>query len=92
MVLLHGFPLGRAMWEEQLVGIGSIYRVIAPDLRGIGESPVPEGVYTMDAMADDVIELLDTLSSTGRSWWVDCRWAVTLRSRWWRAIRSGSGP
>ena len=65
VVLLHGFPLSRAMWEEQLSGIGSIYRVIAPDLRGHGESPVPEGVYTMDAMADDVVELLETLEIIG---------------------------
>ena len=65
VVLLHGFPLSKAMWDEQLAGIGSIYRVIAPDLRGFGESPVPEGVYTMDAMADDVVELLETLEIAG---------------------------
>jgi pimeloyl-ACP methyl ester carboxylesterase len=52
------------MWQEQLTGIGSIYRVIAPDLRGHGESAAPEGVYTMDEMADDVIELLETLHIT----------------------------
>jgi 3-oxoadipate enol-lactonase len=62
VVLLHGFPLSRAMWHEQISGIGPSYRVIAPDLRGHGESPAPEGVYTMDAMADDVIELLDELN------------------------------
>jgi pimeloyl-ACP methyl ester carboxylesterase len=49
------------MWKEQLTGIGSTYRIIAPDLRGHGDSPAPEGVYTMDEMADDVIELLETL-------------------------------
>jgi pimeloyl-ACP methyl ester carboxylesterase len=65
VVLLHGFPLSGAMWQEQLSGIGSIYRVIAPDLRGHGESPVPEGIYTMDAMADDVVELLETLEISG---------------------------
>jgi len=54
------------MWEEQLSGIGSTYRVIAPDLRGHGESPAPEGVYTMDEMADDVVELLDSLSISDR--------------------------
>jgi len=64
VVLLHGFPLSKAMWQEQLSGIGSTYRVIAPDLRGHGESPAPEGVYTMDEMADDVIELLETLHIT----------------------------
>ncbi len=62
VVLLHGFPLSSAMWKEQLTGVGSTYRIIAPDLRGHGDSPAPEGVYTIDEMADDVIELLDTLS------------------------------
>jgi pimeloyl-ACP methyl ester carboxylesterase len=49
------------MWKEQVAGVGSIYRLIMPDLRGHGASPAPEGVYTMDEMADDVIELLDIL-------------------------------
>lgn len=61
VVLLHGFPLNRSMWAAQEASVGSIYRVIAPDLRGHGESAAPEGVYTMDTMADDVIELLDSL-------------------------------
>jgi pimeloyl-ACP methyl ester carboxylesterase len=61
VVLLHGFPLSREMWAEQLSALGSTYRVIAPDLRGHGESPAPEGTYTMDDMADDVIELLNRL-------------------------------
>lgn len=61
VVLLHGFPLGRKMWREQFSGIGSMYRVIAPDLLGHGDSPAPDGDYSIDGMADDVIELLDTL-------------------------------
>ncbi|QEH38235.1 AB hydrolase superfamily protein YdjP [Aquisphaera giovannonii] len=61
VVLLHGFPLSRAMWDGQVEALGAVCRVIAPDLRGHGESESPEGVYTMDAMADDVIELLDAL-------------------------------
>lgn len=61
LVLLHGFPLSREMWVEQLATIGCSYRVIAPDLRGHGESESPDGAYTMDEMADDVVELLDRL-------------------------------
>jgi len=53
------------MWEPQVSGVGSIYRIIAPDLRGHGDSPAPEGVYTMDEMADDVLELLGTLHLDG---------------------------
>jgi len=61
LVLLHGFPLSREMWVEQLASIGSLYRVIAPDLRGHGQSESPDGAYTMEEMADDVVELLDRL-------------------------------
>jgi pimeloyl-ACP methyl ester carboxylesterase len=61
VVLLHGFPLNRKMWAGQETEIGSVYRVIAPDLRGHGETAAPEGVYTMDDMADDVMETLDAL-------------------------------
>src|SRR5437899_2884541 len=61
VVLLHGFPLNRSMWSAQESTIGSIYRVIAPDLRGHGETAAPEGVYSMDDMAGDVVELLDAL-------------------------------
>jgi 3-oxoadipate enol-lactonase len=61
VVLLHGYPLSRAMWAEQIPSLGAIYRVIAPDLRGHGNSPAPEGIYTIDEMADDVIETLDRL-------------------------------
>ncbi|WP_435017026.1 alpha/beta fold hydrolase [Tundrisphaera sp. TA3] len=61
VVLLHGFPLDRSMWSHQQASVGSIYRVIAPDLRGHGTSAAPDGVYSVDEMADDVIELLDAL-------------------------------
>ncbi|MDG3006383.1 alpha/beta fold hydrolase [Paludisphaera mucosa] len=61
VVLLHGFPLSRAMWAGQIREWSGSYRVIAPDLRGHGESPAPDAVYTMDLMADDVVELLDGL-------------------------------
>ena len=64
VVLLHGFPLDRTMWSHQQSSVGSIYRVIAPDLRGHGHSAAPDGIYTIDAMADDVIELLDGLQLT----------------------------
>lgn len=61
VVLLHGFPLSRSMWDAQRGTLGSRYRVIAPDLRGHGESAAIPGVATVDAMADDVIETLDGL-------------------------------
>ncbi len=64
VVLIHGFPFDRKMWDAQTAEIGSVYRVIAPDLRGHGETAVPDGVYTIDLMADDVIDTLDALNLT----------------------------
>jgi pimeloyl-ACP methyl ester carboxylesterase len=61
VVLIHGFPFDRSMWSHQRSSVGSIYRVILPDLRGHGTSAAPEGIYTVDEMADDVLELLDAL-------------------------------
>ncbi len=64
VVLIHGFPLDRSMWFHQRSSIGSMYRVILPDLRGHGTSAAPDGIYTVDEMADDVLELLDALQIT----------------------------
>jgi pimeloyl-ACP methyl ester carboxylesterase len=64
VVLLHGFPLDHSLWDAQRGSLGSVYRLICPDLRGFGKTAAPEGVYTMDAMADDVVEMLDALGLT----------------------------
>lgn len=62
LLLIHGFPLNRRMWRPQLAPLAAAgLRVIAPDLRGFGETPAGRGAWTMDAFADDVIALLDAL-------------------------------
>jgi 3-oxoadipate enol-lactonase len=62
LVLLHGFPLSRAMWQPQIDGLREVARVIALDLPGFGGSaPLPEPP-TVDAMADRVVEFLDDLA------------------------------
>ena len=61
VALLHGFPLGRWIWDEPRAALRDRYRVVTPDLRGHGESEVTAGPYSMDALADDVARLLDAL-------------------------------
>jgi 3-oxoadipate enol-lactonase len=61
VVLLHGYPFNRSLWSEQIAALTSGYRVIAPDLRGLGESDASPGAATMNRMAQDVAELLDHL-------------------------------
>jgi pimeloyl-ACP methyl ester carboxylesterase len=62
LVLVHGFPLDRTVWTAQATGLAGAARVIAPDLRGFGESPMPDGPATMYDYAADVAALLDALS------------------------------
>ena len=61
VVLLHGFPLDRSMWSEQTRVLAQTHRVIVPDLRAHGASSKFEAPFTIDEMADDVIETLDAL-------------------------------
>lgn len=62
VILLHGYPLCRAMWQPQLKDLSAAgYRVIAPDLRGFGTSPLAQDRVSMDTYADDVIALMDDL-------------------------------
>lgn len=62
IVLIHGFPLNRTMWDPQIPTLSQGNRVIAPDLRGHGESEAPSGPYLMEVLAYDVRRLLDHLS------------------------------
>ena len=65
LLLVHGFPLDHSMWRHQLDAFGSQFRVIAPDLRGFGQSDAtPPGTVTMAQLADDLAALLEALDIT----------------------------
>ena len=61
LVLLHGFPFDRSIWGSQAEALGGEFRVVAPDLRGMGETTSGVGDLTIEAMAEDVAALLDEL-------------------------------
>jgi 3-oxoadipate enol-lactonase len=61
VVLIHGHPFDRTLWAPQLAALRDDFRVIAPDLRGFGHSPVTPQLVTMREYAADVEELLDAL-------------------------------
>ncbi len=62
VMLIHGFPLNRSMWKPQLGDlVAAGYRVIAPDLRGFGESDEPDGACSIELFSDDLTALLDYL-------------------------------
>jgi pimeloyl-ACP methyl ester carboxylesterase len=61
VVLLHGFPETSFAWRFQIPALAPQYRVIAPDLRGYGETDKPSKGYDKRTMANDIVELLKTL-------------------------------
>lgn len=63
-MLLHGFPDRALLWRHQIVALREAgYRVIAPDLRGFGDTDRPAHVadYAVSHSVADVLGLLDTL-------------------------------
>ena len=64
LLLLHGYPLSRRIWQPQLDGLLDAAWMVAPDLRGHGDTEASEGIYTMDHLADDTAALLEELGIT----------------------------
>ncbi|WP_206956603.1 alpha/beta fold hydrolase [Trinickia acidisoli] len=62
LLFIHGHPFDRSMWREQVSLFSRRgYRVIAPDLRGYGSTPLPEGPAGFEVFAQDLAQLLDHL-------------------------------
>jgi pimeloyl-ACP methyl ester carboxylesterase len=74
VVLIHGYPFNRSLWNEQIAALSGSYRVIAPDLRGFGESDSSDGPSTMNRMAQDVA-CCWTISEFRARRSARCRWA-----------------
>lgn len=60
VVLLHAFPLSSAMWRDLRSRLGAV-RLVTPDQRGFGRSPLGTDPPSLDAVADDVAAVLDRL-------------------------------
>ncbi|MCP1675726.1 pimeloyl-ACP methyl ester carboxylesterase [Natronocella acetinitrilica] len=58
VVLLHGWPQTHHAWRHVMPLLANDYRVIAPDLRGLGDSSRPLEGYDAASVAADLWELL----------------------------------
>ncbi|MEE4025663.1 3-oxoadipate enol-lactonase [Gordonia sp. PKS22-38] len=61
VVLSNSLGSTYRMWDAQLPVLEERFRVVRYNTRGHGGSPVPQGPYTIDDLADDVTALMDRL-------------------------------
>jgi pimeloyl-ACP methyl ester carboxylesterase len=86
VVLCHGFPELWYSWRHQLPALAEAgYRVVAPDLRGYGQSSIPEDVdaYDIPTVCGDMLGLLDALGEqravfVGHDWGAAVVWQLAL--------------
>ena len=86
LVLLHGFPEFWYGWHETVVPLANAgYRVVVPDQRGYNLSETPPSVsdYRIDALARDVVGLIDaygreTAAVAGHDWGAAVAWWLAL--------------
>lgn len=61
LFLLHGWPQTWREWGMVIPALAEHYRIIAPDLRGLGDSSRPDTGYDTRRVAADIVELADHL-------------------------------
>ena len=66
LLLLHGYPQTHVMWHKVAPELARHFTVVAPDLRGYGDSDKPAGggdhaVYSKRAMAEDQVQVMAAL-------------------------------
>lgn len=64
VLLVHGFPDTHAVWRHQIPAlVAAGYRVIAPDVRGHGETEIPARIadFSLEQQVADMVGLLDAL-------------------------------
>ena len=86
LLLAHGWPESWYSWRHQIVSLANAgYRVVAPDMRGFGESEAPPNVDDYDVMhtSADLVGILDALGEetavlVGHDWGAIVAWQTVL--------------
>ena len=86
VVLLHGFPDNHMVWRKQIAPlVAAGFRVLAPDLRGCGDSDMPRAVaaYQLQHLCADVLAMLDQLGIdkarvVGHDWGAGVGWMLCM--------------
>jgi len=68
VLMLHGYPQTHVLWHKVAPQLITDYRVLAPDMRGYGDSSKPAAtpgdhvVYCKRTMAQDIVALMEALN------------------------------
>ncbi len=61
IIFVHGFPYDHTMWKAQIDELSEKHFCVTYDIRGLGESPVGDGQYTMESFVDDLELIINEL-------------------------------
>lgn len=61
IIFVHGFPYDHTMWNYQIDAFKDEYYCVAYDIRGLGQSYIGDGQYTMEAFVWDLYSIMDAL-------------------------------
>ncbi len=84
-VLLHGFPEFWYSWRHQIPTLSKQFKVVAPDMRGYGETekPVTIDEYKIEKIVNDIVELVHQLGFKkaiigGHDWGGIIAWSIAM--------------
>ncbi len=61
IIFIHGFPYDHTMWQAQIEAFSEDFYCVAYDVKGLGDSCVGDGQFTMESFVDDLEMLLREL-------------------------------
>jgi 3-oxoadipate enol-lactonase len=61
IIFIHGFPLNKSMWNNQIEILKADYRVITYDIRGHGDSDTGNDSFSIELFVNDLISFMDVL-------------------------------
>lgn len=86
VVLCHGFPECWYSWRHQIRSLSKRFKVVAPDMRGFGQSDKPKGVksYMLNVVANDIKGIIEALGYKkaiviGHDWGGAVAWQVAIQ-------------
>jgi 3-oxoadipate enol-lactonase len=86
VVLLHPFPLNHRFWLPVAERLSPQYKLIMPDLRGLGDSAPGDGPATMEKHAEDIRRLCDD-ARFGKAVFVGVSIGGYILFEFWRRFR-----